>query len=43
MRPVLAGMCLMSELKDGTLDLSDVALMNDALSVREENDRIARQ
>lgn len=43
MLPVLAGMCRFESLKNGTLDLADIALMNDALSVREENDRIARQ
>lgn len=43
MRPVLAGMCQFESLKNGTLDLADIALMNDALSVREDNDRIARQ
>ena len=35
MRPVLRGLCL----KDGTLSLEDVALMNDALTVQEENER----
>jgi hypothetical protein len=37
MRPALAGVCLYESLVDGTLDLGDVARMNDALDVREEN------
>lgn len=43
MRPVLFGLCRYESLKDGSLDLGDVALMNDALSVRDENDKIARR
>lgn len=39
MRPVLAGMCKYESLKDGTLDLEDVLLMNDALDVKNENER----
>ena len=31
MRPVIKGMCKFESLKDGTLDLADIALMNDAL------------
>lgn len=38
MRPVLKGLCKYESLKDGTLDLADVALMNDALSVQTENE-----
>lgn len=37
MRPVLAGVCRYESLKDGTLDLADVARLNDALDVRDEN------
>jgi hypothetical protein len=37
LRPVLEGMCKYESLKDGTLDLLDIALMNDALDVRYEN------
>lgn len=37
--PVAAGWCRYESLKDGTLDLVDVAVMNDALAVRAENDR----
>jgi hypothetical protein len=39
---VLCGCCRYESLKDGTLDLADIALMNDALDVREENRVIAR-
>lgn len=39
MRPVLRGLCKYESLKDGTLDLLDVALMNDAISVMDENER----
>lgn len=41
--PVLAGMCRYESLKDGTLDLADVALMNDALAVRADNEALARE
>ncbi len=37
LRPVLEGMCKYESLLDGTLDLRDLARMNDALDVREEN------
>ncbi len=43
MRPVLAGMCRYESLKDGTLDLFDLAEMNEALSVKEENTRRANR
>ena len=39
MRPVLAGLCRLESLKDGTLDLCDVQMLNDALDVRAENER----
>lgn len=38
MRPVMAGMCKYESLKDGTLDLADVALMNDAMDCQNENE-----
>lgn len=38
MRPVIAGMCLYESLKNGAVDLGDVARMNDALSVSNENE-----
>ena len=43
MAPVLARMCLMESLLDGTLHLEDVALMNDALAVQRDNEMIARE
>lgn len=39
MRPAIEGVCLYESLKDGTLDLEDVARMNEALDVRCENER----
>lgn len=36
--PVRAGMCKYESLVDGTLDLADVALMNDFLAVRSDNE-----
>lgn len=41
MRPVIERMCLYSELMDGSLSLTDIALMNDALTVKAENQRRA--
>ena len=38
LRPCRMGMCRYESLKDGTLDLFDVALMNDALDVAAENE-----
>ena len=32
-------MCMFESLTDGTLSLADVALMNDALDVKAENER----
>lgn len=43
MRPVLERMCLYESLKDGTIDLEDLAKMNDALDVRAENEYRARK
>lgn len=40
MRPVIRGMCHYESLKDGTLDLADIALMNDALDVQADNQRL---
>jgi hypothetical protein len=39
MRPVLEGMCHYESLIDGTLDLADIARMNDCLDVKVENER----
>jgi len=36
---VLAGLCKYESLIDGTLDINDIAEMNDWLDVRDENDR----
>ncbi len=43
MRPVLEGCCKYESLLDGTLTLADIALMNDAISVRNENTRRAEE
>lgn len=37
MRPVLKGMCRMESLRDGSIDLADVALMNDMIDIEIEN------
>jgi len=37
MRPVLEGMCQYESLVNGSLDLADLARMNEALDVRNEN------
>lgn len=39
--PALAGMCKYESLLDGTLGLIDIAIMNDALAARAENERRA--
>ncbi len=36
-RPVLAKLCTLAELQNGTYNLLDVALMNEALDVHTEN------
>lgn len=36
-------MCRYESLKDGSLDLADIALMNDALDVVAENQQIANE
>jgi hypothetical protein len=43
LRPVERGMCRYESLKDGTLDLADLALMNEALAVAAENESRARR
>lgn len=43
MRPVLAGLCKFESLKDGTIDLADLALMNDALQVQQDNQLLAQE
>ncbi len=42
MLPVLRGLCVYKDLKDGSLSLYDVALMNEALEVEGENQRRLR-
>lgn len=39
MRPVLHGLCQYESLLNGALDLVDIQRMNDALDVKEENQR----
>ena len=41
LRPVLRGLCHYESLLDGTLDLVDIAVMNDMLDVEAENNRRA--
>ena len=43
LRPVIAGMCKYESLIDGTLTMVDVAIMNDALDVRADNDYLAAE
>jgi len=43
MAPVIAGLCRFESLKDGSLDLADIALMNDALAVKADNEALARE
>lgn len=38
LRPVIEGLCQYESLINGTLDLADLALMNEALDVRAENE-----
>lgn len=38
MRPVLEGLCGFESLRNGVLSLEDIAVMNDALDVRAENE-----
>jgi len=37
MRPVLRGLCRFESLKDGTLDIMDLVIMNEAIDVEQEN------
>ena len=41
--PVTAGMCKYESLIDGKLDLLDIAIMNDALRAKNENEHRAQQ
>jgi hypothetical protein len=35
----MAGLCRYESLIDGSIDLADIAIMNDSLDVRDENQR----
>ena len=37
LRPVMEGLCRYESLIDGTLDLSDIVVMNEAIDIRAEN------
>ena len=39
MRPVLRGLIRYESLTDGTLDLCDIARLNDAIDIQDENSR----
>ena len=43
LRPVMRGLCKYESLIDGTLDIYDVAVMNDAIDMEEENTRRIRE
>lgn len=43
MRPVLRGLCQYESLLDGTLSIEDLARMNDALDVQDENEARYRE
>ncbi|MCP9270236.1 hypothetical protein M5U04_19685 [Xenorhabdus sp. XENO-1] len=43
MRPVRNGMCKFESLKNGSIDLADIALMNDALDVDAENEALIKR
>ncbi|MBN9359831.1 MAG: hypothetical protein J0I15_25565 [Herbaspirillum huttiense] len=41
--PALAGICRYESIIDGTLGLHDIALMNDAMAVKADNEAEARR
>lgn len=43
LRPVIRGFCRFESLKDGTMDLADIALLNDAADLQDENQRRAEE
>jgi hypothetical protein len=43
LRPAIKGMCKFESIKDGTLDLADIALMNDALDVVADNEYLVEE
>lgn len=40
---MIRGLCRFESLKDGTVDLADIALMNDALDVQADNQLLLEQ
>ena len=42
-RPVLAGMCSYESLINGSIHIEDIARMNDALDVKDENERLMHE
>lgn len=42
LRPVMRGLCRYESLLDGTLNLNDIALMNEGIDVEQENTMRAR-
>ena len=43
MRPIMEKMCLFESVKSGKITLCDLALMNDAITARDENMRRANE
>lgn len=43
MRPVLRGLCRYESLKNGAVDLEDLARMNDAITVQDHNEYLAHE
>ncbi|RQZ78846.1 hypothetical protein DF056_20860 [Burkholderia cepacia] len=43
LEPVARGWCRYESLLDGTLSMADIALMNDAITVRADNEAAARR
>lgn len=43
LRPVIKGMCKYESIIDGTVDLADIALMNDALDVVADNEYLIEE
>jgi hypothetical protein len=43
MAPVIAGLCRFESLKDCSIDLADIGLMNDALAVKSDNEHLFRE
>ena len=42
-RPVLAGMCSYESLINGKIHIEDIARMNDALDLKDENERLMHE